>query len=219
MESSCIDPDRSSLRHRVRYGHEASRRTVQELRRSSEATRTVYPKSSVSSDREASSTILWVCPCEILANWLLCAVLNFENKKEDRFTFIDISDPVRLGAPAVVPGNPGVDRPTAGTDRASMTGRSGQIRQVATAEVRLDQGKATGSDLAGRHPGGLAANEGGAIKFHCSGTARGEDQAQWARNPGGCRLRRILHTVGVKTLTCVNYQLEHDRVRLKHTRH
>lgn len=33
-------------------------------------------------------------PREIWANWLLCAVLNFENQQEDRFTFFSTTDPI-----------------------------------------------------------------------------------------------------------------------------
>jgi hypothetical protein len=33
-------------------------------------------------------------PREIWANWLLCAVLNFQNQRVDRFTFFSTSDPI-----------------------------------------------------------------------------------------------------------------------------
>jgi hypothetical protein len=55
-----------------------------------------------------------------------------------------------------VQGNPDADRPAAGTTRAGMTGRWGQMRQRTMAEVRLDEGKAAGSSpasIAPRHFG------------------------------------------------------------------
>jgi len=47
------------------------------------------------------------------------------------------------GAAADVSGNPIADRPAPGAVGPGMTGRSAQMRQTTTAEVRLDQGKAT----------------------------------------------------------------------------
>jgi len=44
-----------------------------------------------------------------------------------------------------VPGNPFDDRPAAGAAHASMRSAGAQMRKGATAEVRLDQGKATSS--------------------------------------------------------------------------
>jgi hypothetical protein len=49
-------------------------------------------------------------------------------------------------------GNPVADRPAAGTAQASMTGRSGQMQQTTTAEVRLDEGKAVRLGLRSRAP-------------------------------------------------------------------
>jgi hypothetical protein len=58
--------------------------------------------------------------------------------------------PVRAGrgrgAAADVPGDPVADRPAAGAAGTSVTGRWGQMRQMA--EVRLDEGKATSSSAA-----------------------------------------------------------------------
>jgi hypothetical protein len=46
------------------------------------------------------------------------------------------------GAAADVCGNLVAHRPATGAARSGMTGRSGQMQQTTTAEVRLDQGKA-----------------------------------------------------------------------------
>ena len=61
--------------------------------------------------------------------------------------------------------------------QASMAGRSGQMRQTTTAEVRLDHGKAAGSGLTGEQSG----------EFGCGGTSRGGRSGPNGRESGECR--------------------------------
>jgi hypothetical protein len=75
------------------------------------------------------------------------------------------------GAPADVPRNPVAHRPVAGAAGASMTGRSGQTRQTTTAEVRLDQGKATSFGPARRATRRFGCKRVVAIEFRCDGAS------------------------------------------------
>ena len=82
-------------------------------------------------------------------------------------------------------GNPVADRPAAGAARTGMTGRSGQMRQTTTAEVRLDEGKAASSGPARPSnstiwlpTGRLRSN------FVAARLDETENRAQQAGNPG-----------------------------------
>jgi ABC transporter substrate binding protein len=65
------------------------------------------------------------------------------------------------GAAADVRGYPDADRPAAGTARASMYGRSGQMRRTTTAEVRLERGKPASFSAASRAPRHFGCQRGG----------------------------------------------------------
>jgi hypothetical protein len=111
----------------------------------------------------------------------------------------DLSDGRGRGAATDVPGDPGVDRPTAGAARTSVTGRSGQMRQPTTAKLRLDEHKAASFGPAG--PSTLPfwlVNESAAIEFRCRRPPRGATSRPTTSVSGKCRLRCGFCLIGLR---------------------
>jgi hypothetical protein len=99
-----------------------------------------------------------------------------------------LSDGRGRGAATDVPGYPLADRPAAGAARTSMTERRGQMQQAATAEVRLDEGNATGSG-GERRANRRFGREHRQLRSNCVAARLDETKhyAQRAGNPGNVR--------------------------------
>jgi len=96
-----------------------------------------------------------------------------------------------------IPGNAIVDCPAADTTRAGMNGRSAQMRQTTTAEVRHEQGTPLSSGPAGGQPIASPADmEPSRTKLFVAESKKSDPQKSvdvphWDQESGECRLNLV----------------------------
>jgi hypothetical protein len=81
--------------------------------------------------------------------------------------YVNLPDGRGCGAPADVPGNPVADRPAAGAAGTRMTGRRARIREITTAELRLEHGKPASSSAGKPSARSFCWQRPIAIEFRC----------------------------------------------------